>query len=53
MYMLLYLKWTCFTAQGTLLNVMGQPGGEGSLAETGYVHVYGLDESERGVKKLA
>ena len=29
MYILLYLKWTRFTAQGTLLNVMGQPGWEG------------------------
>ena len=45
MYTLLYLKWItnkdyCI-AQGTLLNVMWQPGWEGSLGENGYMYVYG------------
>jgi len=38
---LLYLTWrthrTCWTAQGPLLNVMWQPGWEGSLGDNGYV----------------
>ena len=43
-YILLYLKWIsnrpyCI-AWGTLLNVMWQPGWEGSLGENGYVHMY-------------
>ena len=40
--------WTCTlfytgppVAQGTLFNVMWQPGGEGSLGESGYVYTYG------------
>ena len=42
----LYLKWITnkdlwYTAQGTLLNVMWQPGWEWSLGETGYMDVYG------------
>lgn len=28
-------------AQGTLLNVMWQPGGEESLGEDGYMYTYG------------
>ena len=28
-------------AQGTLLNVMWQPGWKGSLGKNGYMHVYG------------
>ena len=28
-------------AHGTLLNVMWQPGWEGSLGENGYMHMYG------------
>ena len=28
------------TAQGSLLNVMWQPGWEGSLGENGYMYVY-------------
>ena len=28
-------------AQGTLLNVMWQPGWEGSLGENGYMYMYG------------
>ena len=41
---LLYLKWITRTyciAQGTLLNVMWQPGWEGSLGENGYLYTYG------------
>ena len=43
MYTLLYLKWItnrdyCM-AQGTLFNVMWQPGWEESLGENGYVYV--------------
>ena len=40
---LLYLKWITRTyciAQGTLLNVMWQPGWEGSLGENGYRYTY-------------
>ena len=44
-YTLLYLKWitnrTYCIAQGTLLNVMWQPGWEGSLGENGYMYMYG------------
>ena len=28
-------------AQGTLLNIMWQPGWEGSLGENGYMYMYG------------
>ena len=28
-------------AQGTLLNVMGQPGREGNLGENRYMYIYG------------
>ena len=51
MYILLYLNRsptrTCRTAQGTLLDVMWQPGWEGSLGENGYmyIHVYPKAES--------
>jgi len=41
---LLYFKWITRTyciAQGTLLNVMWQPGWEGSLGENGYLYTYG------------
>ena len=45
MYTLLYLKWiinqVCCIAQGTLLNVMWQPGWEGSLDENRYKYVCG------------
>ena len=45
MYTLLYLKWiinqVCCIAQGTLLNVMWQPGWEGSWGENGYRYMYG------------
>jgi len=45
MYTVLYLKWIikkiyCI-AHGTLLNVMWQPRGEGSLGENGHMYVYG------------
>ena len=43
MYTLLYLKWiTNRTAvlQGTLLNVMRQPGWERSVVENGYMYMY-------------
>ena len=46
MYTLLYLEWItnkdllCI-AQGTLFNVMWQPGWEGSLGESGYMYMYG------------
>ena len=43
MYTLLYLKWTTMsycTAQGTLLNVMWQPGCERSFGENRYMHRY-------------
>ena len=42
---LLYLKWvttrTYCTAQGTILNIMWQPGWEGSLGENGSMYMYG------------
>ena len=42
MHTLLYFKWiTICTAEGTPLNVMWRPGGEGSLGENGYVHMHG------------
>ena len=45
MYILLYLKWitkkSYCIAQGTLLNVMWQPGWEESLGENGYMYMYG------------
>ena len=45
MYML-YIKWITnrdllYTAQGTLLSVMWQPGWEGNLGENGYIYTYG------------
>ena len=44
MYTQLYLKWisnkALCMAQGALLNVMWQPGWEGSLGDNGYVHMY-------------
>ena len=41
-YTLLYLKWinNCI-AHGTLLNIMWQPGWEGSLGENGYMYMHG------------
>ena len=44
MYTLLYLKWitqSYYATQGTLLNVMWQPGWEGSLGENGYMCMHG------------
>ena len=44
MYTLLYLKWitqSYYVTQGTLLNVIWQPGWEGSLGENGYMCTYG------------
>jgi len=45
MYTPLYLKWITnkdhCTAQGTLLDVMGQPGWEESFGENGYRYMYG------------
>ena len=45
MYTLLYLKWIAnkdlLIAHGTLLNIMWQPGWEGSLGENGYMGMYG------------
>ena len=46
MYTLLYLKWITnkdllCVAHGTLLNVMWQPGWEGSLGKKGYMYMYG------------
>ena len=45
MYTLLYLKWittkTYCRTQGILLNVMWQPGWEGSLEENGHMYMYG------------
>ena len=42
MYTLLYLKWITYCiAQGTLLNVMWQPGWEQGLGENGYMHMHG------------
>ena len=44
-YTLLLLKWITIkdlhVPQGTLLNVLGQPGWEGSLGENGYMYMYG------------
>ena len=44
MYTLLYLKWITnkdhCTVQGTLLDVMGQPGWEESFGENGYMYIY-------------
>ena len=44
-YTLLYFKWVTnkdhYRAQGTLFNVMWQPGWEGSLGENGYMYMYG------------
>ena len=43
MYTLLYFKWittnTYYIAHGTLLNVMWEAGWEGSLGESGYMHL--------------
>ena len=45
MYTLKYLKWitnrTYCIAQGTLLDVMWQPGWEDNLGENGYMYMYG------------
>ena len=41
MYTLLYPTRTYCIAQGTLLNVMWQPGWEGSLEENVYMYMYG------------
>ena len=46
MYTLLYLNWKTnkdlyHIAHGTLLNVIWQPGWEGSLGENGYMYMYG------------
>jgi len=45
MGVMLYLKWitnkTFCIVQGTLLNVMWQPGWEESFGENGYMYVYG------------
>ena len=45
MYTLVYFKWIInrvqlYIAQGTLLNVMWQPGWEGSLGENGNMYMY-------------
>ena len=44
-YTLLYLKWitnrSYCIAQGTLLNVVWQPGWEWGLGENGYMCIYG------------
>ena len=45
MYTLLYLEWITnthllYTAQGTLLNVMWQPGWDRSLGWNGYMYMY-------------
>ena len=40
MYALLCLKWITNKDLGTLLNVMWQPGWEGSLGENGYMCIY-------------
>ena len=45
MYTLVYFKWIInrvqlYIAQGTLLNVMWQPGWEGSLGENGYMYMF-------------
>ena len=45
MHTLLYFKWmtkrTYCISQGTLLDVMWQPGWEGRLGENGYMCMYG------------
>ena len=46
MYTLLYLKWMTsknllYIAQGTLLNVMCQPGWERGLGKNGNMYMYG------------
>ena len=42
MYTLLYFKWIIYCiAQGSLLNVMWQPGQKGNLGENGYMYMYG------------
>ena len=45
MYTLPYLKWITnkdlLCSTGPLLNVMWQPGWEGSLGENGYMYMYG------------
>ena len=45
MYTLLYLKWitnkVLLYSIGTLLNVMWQPGWEGSLGENGHRYMFG------------
>ena len=45
MYTLLYLKWitnkVLLYSTGTLLNVMWQPGWEGSLGENGSMYMFG------------
>ena len=44
MYTLLYLKWITtrtYCIEHRTLNVMWQPGWEGSLGENGYMHMYG------------
>ena len=46
MYTQLELKWIAnkdCVAHGTLLNVLWQPGWEGSLGEDGYTYTYGWD----------
>ena len=45
MYTLVYFRWIInrvqlYIAQGTLLNVMWQPGWEGSLGENGNMYMY-------------
>ena len=44
-YTLIYLKWITnkdlLIIQRTLLNVMWQPGWEGSLGKNGYLYMYG------------
>ena len=35
------LARTCCIVQGTLLNVLWQPGWEGSLGKNGYMHIHG------------
>ena len=44
MYTLLYLKWITtrtYCTEHRTLNVMWQPGWEGSLGENGYMYMYG------------
>ena len=45
MYTLVYFRWIInrvqlYIAQGTMLNVMWQPGWEGSLGENGNMYMY-------------